>query len=421
MSTSIGTYMLRIVRAFNFPDKTMSAHTGAAPHLTLEERNLVTQLRDRLIHVMPEGIPRDLDTDLNLARWIRGYQHNIDRITKVFPVYVASRKAAGFDRSDHPERFFDIVQLKAYLPFIASSRLDDRVWSDEHNAFLFVERACSQPKEFVKTMRSSDYLMHCFGYMEMLLQFILRREKAQEENKGPVQFIVLFDLGEVNLTDYLNPMSAQIKLWQLRSDLWQDWYPQMVQRIFVVNPPRLISVLWSLARMFLNDENYKLIEIARNKKDLIKYLPPWFVPKEFGGEFINKVPPGDESGASRRRKITADDHLRSHEVYRRKGVERPKPTHRDIAPEGSFKCTVDVPAEHALLWDFTTNGEVDFAIYANENEHHMVYPRLRLISTKVPEDGCIENLPPGQYLFEFRNRSSFFNLKLDYCISVAPL
>uniref|UniRef100_A0A914RZG5 Uncharacterized protein n=1 Tax=Parascaris equorum TaxID=6256 RepID=A0A914RZG5_PAREQ len=47
-------------------------------------------------------------------------------------------------------------------------------------------------------MRSSDYLMHCFGYMEMLLQ--------------------------VNLTDYLNPMSAQIKLWQLRSDLWQDWY-----------------------------------------------------------------------------------------------------------------------------------------------------------------------------------------------------
>lgn len=65
-------------------EKTMSAHTGAAPHLTLEERDLVTQLRDRLIHVMPGGIPCDLDTDLNLARWIRGYQRNIDRITKVF-------------------------------------------------------------------------------------------------------------------------------------------------------------------------------------------------------------------------------------------------------------------------------------------------------------------------------------------------
>ncbi|KHN78529.1 CRAL-TRIO domain-containing protein C34C12.6 [Toxocara canis] len=202
----------------------MSVYPEAAPHLSLEERSMVAQLRDRLLQTMPEGIPCDLDTDLNLVRWIRGYQHNIDRIIKTFPEYVSSRKAAGFDRSDHAERFFEMAHIKPYLPYIASSRLDDRVWSDQHNAFLFVERGWSQPKEFVKAIRSSDYLLHCFGYSEMLLQYILRREKAQEENKGPVQFIVLFDLYDVNLTDYLNPLSAHIRLWQTRSDLWQDWY-----------------------------------------------------------------------------------------------------------------------------------------------------------------------------------------------------
>lgn len=56
----------------------------------------------------------------------------------------------------------------------------------------------------------------------LIFQLILRREKAQNGNK-PVQFIVLFDLGEVNITDNLNPLSTHMKFWNLRSELWQNW------------------------------------------------------------------------------------------------------------------------------------------------------------------------------------------------------
>lgn len=59
----------------------------------------------------------------------------------------------------------------------------------------------------------------------------------------------------------------------------------MVQRIYLVNPPRLVSVLWKLARMFLNDRNYKLIDIPSHKKDLLKQLPSWFIPQEYGGYY----------------------------------------------------------------------------------------------------------------------------------------
>lgn len=37
----------------------------------------------------------------------------------------------------------------------------------------------------------------------MLQQLILRREKKQSADKGPVQFIVIFDLNTVNITDYV--------------------------------------------------------------------------------------------------------------------------------------------------------------------------------------------------------------------------
>ena len=94
---------------------------------------------------------------------------------------------------------------------------------------------------------------------------------------------MIFDLATVNMTDYVNPMSGYMKLWQLRSDLWQDWFPEMVQRIFLVNPPRLVSVLWKVARLFLSEQNLKRIEIIGGNEDLPKHLPKWFTPKEYGG------------------------------------------------------------------------------------------------------------------------------------------
>ncbi|VDK17724.1 unnamed protein product [Anisakis simplex] len=216
----------------------MESNLQAVSPISADERHAITILRSRLQETMPEGIPDDLNTDFNLNRWIRGYDHDIDRILQInqsvfeaFPEYVASRRAAGFDVSDHMERFFEMPSIKPYLPFIAASRLGDRIWSDQHNAFLFVERAWSQPKEFVKALKCSDYMMHCFGYSELLLQYILQREKIQKADKGAVQFIVIFDMSDVNISDYLNPISTHMKLWQLRSDMWQDWY--VVLRLFI--------------------------------------------------------------------------------------------------------------------------------------------------------------------------------------------
>lgn len=63
----------------------------------------------------------------------------------------------------------------------------------------------------------------------------------------------------------------------------------MVQRIYLTNPPRLISLLWKIARVFLSEENLKRIEIIGNETDLAqKHLPAWMVPKEYGGRDIRK-------------------------------------------------------------------------------------------------------------------------------------
>ncbi|VDN28423.1 unnamed protein product [Gongylonema pulchrum] len=125
-----------------------------SPRPNLDEYAQIERLRDALTEQLPEGIPADLNTDLNLLRWIRGYKANFGKITENFCTYVASRRAAGFDIANLPEKFFDLPHIKPFLPFIASTRLDDRVWHETRNAFLFVERAWCQPKQV-------KFLLYC--------------------------------------------------------------------------------------------------------------------------------------------------------------------------------------------------------------------------------------------------------------------
>lgn len=363
-------------------------------------------------------IPEDLDTDLNLVRWVRGHGGNMDKICSNFSHYVTSRNAAGFLGRDLPEKYFDMPNIKPFLPFIASSRLGDSVWSEEHNAFMFVERAWSQPKEFIKTFKASDYLLHCFGYSELLLQLILERERTQSKDRGPVQFIVIFDLASVNITDYVNPMSGYMKLWQLRSDLWQEWYPEVVQRIYLVNPPRLVSLLWKIARLFLTEQNLRKMEIVGDK-EMTKHMNGKFVPKEYGGDFVNTDLPGDESGVSIRRKITPADHYQPYQHYQLRGVQRPKPARKDLHPGEYFVIPIIVPDGKCLLWDFTTSGEIEFFIYKDKDDRSLVYPRLRLVTSKLAEEGVLPNLVAGEYSLAFVNHGSYFTTKLEYAITLA--
>ncbi|CAO4370267.1 unnamed protein product [Caenorhabditis nigoni] len=383
------------------------------------EKSQINSVRAMLQEKLPNGIPDDVNTDLNLCRWLRGYHGDMEKIVKNFATYLASRKAAGFVGDDFAEKFFELPDIEPFLQYIASSRLQDRQWSDEHNAFLFVERAWSQPKEFIKTFKTSDYLLHCFGYSEMLQQLILRREKKQSADKGPVQFIVIFDLNTVNITDYVNPMSGYMKLWQIRSELWQDWYPEMVQRIYLTNPPRLLGLLWKVARVFLSEENLKRIEIISHTPDLAgKFLPAWLVPKEYGGEFVNTVPPGDETGVSIRRKITSADYYKPYLHYKSHGIERPKPSHKDVSPSDKFIFKIQVPKDKKLLWDFTASGEVQFAIYKGNNRNDLVFPSLHLITNKLNEEGTLKDVFDSEVSFEFQNLSGYFTLKLEYTVAI---
>uniref|UniRef100_A0A914WB03 CRAL-TRIO domain-containing protein n=1 Tax=Plectus sambesii TaxID=2011161 RepID=A0A914WB03_9BILA len=383
-------------------------------YLSSEELRGIQEIRQTLAN----SIPADLDTDFNLARWWRAYHGDVKKIAEVIPMYDASRRAAGFVGDNFIERYFELPSIKPYLPFIASSRLYDKAWSENRSAFLFVEKAWSQPKEFIKVLKTSDYLLHCFGYSEYLMQLILRKEK---QIKRPVRVITIFDLGEMSVSDYLNPLSPYFKLWKLRSDIWQDWYPDMVQKIIIVNPPRLVGTLWGLVKLFLNEHNRSLLMIVSSHREIEKYIDSHLIPVAYGGKFKENDPITDDSCCSKRKKITPADYYQNNEHYMKKLGERPPTKHHDFAPATKLAVGVNVSEGQSLLWDFYVNSEVEFSIrlVRKDESDLLIFPKLKLVTSKLREEGIIEKPLPGEYIFDFTNTSNYFHAKMDYCFVAA--
>ncbi len=68
--------------------------------LTADEAKGVAEIRDR----MGDVIPPELNTDLNLRRWVKGWKGKLDDIEPRFRAMIENRHAAGFDREDFMER-----------------------------------------------------------------------------------------------------------------------------------------------------------------------------------------------------------------------------------------------------------------------------------------------------------------------------
>ncbi len=68
--------------------------------LTVFEAKGVKAIRQR----MGDVIPPELNTDLNLRRWVNGWKGSIDEIEPRFRDYIENRHAARFDREDFIER-----------------------------------------------------------------------------------------------------------------------------------------------------------------------------------------------------------------------------------------------------------------------------------------------------------------------------
>ena len=72
---------------------------------------------------------------------------------------------------------------------------------------------------------------------------------------------------------------------QIATKLGQNYYPQIMWNMYVINTPLLFKAVWAAIKPFLNEKSKKRIKIlgGKYKKDLFAIVDPDNLPEEIGG------------------------------------------------------------------------------------------------------------------------------------------
>lgn len=81
-------------------------------------------------------------------------------------------------------------------------------------------------------------------------------------------------------------MNKRVKKFvQIASSIAQDYYPEMLGRMFIVNTPGLFSMAWRIIRPWLDERTQKKISLeGKNfQSKLFELAPPENIPEFLGG------------------------------------------------------------------------------------------------------------------------------------------
>lgn len=104
-----------------------------------------------------------------------------------------------------------------------------------------------------------------------------------EYQRGDDRAHVLFDLTGFTLKN------ADFHAVKFAVKSFQRWYPDVVERLYIHNAPRVFSIMWNIVVKWLKPHLREKIIFTRGFEDLTKYIDPKHIPKSLGGK--DHIPP----------------------------------------------------------------------------------------------------------------------------------
>jgi hypothetical protein len=96
------------------------------------------------------------------------------------------------------------------------------------------------------------------------------------------QGVTILDLKDASMKIFSKKVHHLIKL---ASKIGQDYYPEIMGQMYIINAPMLFSGIWAIVKGFLDERTRKKISIQGSKyiKDLLLTIDPDNLPTFIGG------------------------------------------------------------------------------------------------------------------------------------------
>ncbi|VDM26219.1 unnamed protein product [Toxocara canis] len=349
-----------------------------------------------------------------MARWWRAYDGDIKAIERRMREVFEHRRTFGYDRLD--TKLFD---TKIDFRFSIST-----VWQEHYseNVSVFIQRMSGVDLREITKVIPLSYVIHSYY---MLLESFTRAVLAREAVTGNAgAAVVVLDLDGLNITDFLNPLSAPAKLARLTIKVWSDYFSETLIKAYIINSPAILSVMWQVTKLIMDKKTQSRLTFLDKPSDLLNHLSEKVIPECYGGARRDDSGYADppETACRRAIRVTPQQYYDIDDLWRRHGFERMPSEITTITIKGKHAFEVIKKCEHdgqSLVWHFTVNGDVEFEVVRLDgNSETVMWPKITLTTLKSPEQGAIV-CKRGDYRLRFVNpTNTWIPLKVHYVIEL---
>ncbi|EGY17177.1 SEC14 cytosolic factor [Verticillium dahliae VdLs.17] len=239
---------------FDYPTKAAKAQDGHPGHCTEAQKAQIHQLRMML---ESEGVTQRLDT-LTLLRFLRARKFDVNASKAMFVEFDKWRKEVHLDALVPTWEYKEREQmLKFYPQYYHKTDVMRTITTDERmldNLAVEYEK-CADPRFPACSVVQGTLVETCCTIMDL---------------KG-------VSIGNASqVYGYVKQASV----------ISQNYYPERLGKLYIINAPWTFSVVWSVVKGWLDPVTVNKIDILGGgyAKELLKQIPAENLPVEFGGK-----------------------------------------------------------------------------------------------------------------------------------------
>ena len=214
--------------------------------------------------------------DLFLLRFLRARKFDIEKTMEMFKKFLQWRFDMKVDELRESYQMENLVQIKKLYPHGYHK-------TDKQGRPIYIELYDkTDVKGLFKITTEDKMVKYYIKQYERQIKYIFPACSAVV--KRPVeQSCTVLDANGIGITSLFGPIKGFVKL---ASDIGQDYYPEMLGKMTIVNVGFLFRAVWSLVKSFIDPKTQNKINLLKStyKDDLLVLIDEENLPHFFGGK-----------------------------------------------------------------------------------------------------------------------------------------
>ena len=214
--------------------------------------------------------------DLFLLRFLRARKFDLEKTMEMFKKFLKWRIDMKVEEINQSYELENLIQIKKLYPhgYHRTDKIGRPIYIELYDK--------TDVNELFKITTDDKMIKYYIKQYERQIKYIFPACSAVV--KRPVeQSCTILDANGIGITSLFGPIKGFIKL---ASDIGQDYYPEMLGKMTIVNVGFLFRAVWSLVKGFIDPKTQSKINLLKStyKDDLLKLVDEENLPKFFGGK-----------------------------------------------------------------------------------------------------------------------------------------